>query len=168
MVSRRINSHFRDAKEIGRIRDYPSAEDVPAGRPGTTIVQIYFVGYFEGKASRADVRLFHRNQVLASPMIDSSQALPGQLEISGSDTLANLLFKTDDPRLARYRRTAPARQEDLTLTEAIEVARNYIRACNDPIAKTVDEKCGGIGGHTHIATVTSGEGFKWVDPPTSL
>jgi hypothetical protein len=162
IVSRRINSHLRDAKETGRIRKYPSAEDdAPAGSAGTTIVQIHFVGYFEGRPSWTKVTLFHRNQVLASPMIDSPRVRPG-LEIVGSGVVANLLFETEDPRFASYRR---AKQQDMTLAEAVEDARNYVHACSDPIGKSVDKKCEKIGGHIHIATIKPDEGFRWVEPP---
>jgi hypothetical protein len=128
-------------------------------------VQIYFIGYFEGKSSRTDVRLFHRNQVLASPTILSPGVQPGQLEIAGSDVVVNSLYKTDDSRFASYRRAAPESSQDLPLAEAIEVARNYIRACSDPNSAALDEKCKGIGGHIHIATIKPGEGFRWIDPP---
>jgi hypothetical protein len=87
------------------MRDYPSAEDEAPGTPGTTIVQIYFVGYFEGKPSWSDVRLFHRNQVLAFPMIKSPRVVPGQLESSGSDVVRTFHIKQtihDSPRTGEF------------------------------------------------------------------
>lgn len=127
-------------------------------------MQIHFVGYFEGKPSRADVRFFHRNQVLAFPTIDVRQPSPREIKIAGSDIVANLLFETEDLRFAPYRK---AREQNFTLAEATEVARNYIRACSHPIGRALDEKCEGIGGQIHIATVNPGEGFRWIDPPVS-
>jgi hypothetical protein len=53
----------------------------------------------------------------------------------------------------------------LSLSEGIEIAETYIRACDSNEGRQVDPAlCAGIGGHIHIAAITPA-GFKWIKEP---
>ncbi|HUY12394.1 MAG TPA: hypothetical protein VMX16_02035 [Terriglobia bacterium] len=162
---RLVNKSYADAKQDGRISEYatcPNVEPSGEGERGNTVANMFFVGYYDGDPAWSNVRFWHDNQRLRSPTGYLKRLRRGQLEISGSAKIANLLFETDDPRFAEFRRPKPPKQEDLTLSEAVEVAKGYIRACSSDAGRQADENCASIGGHLHIATVTPDCGFRWV------
>jgi hypothetical protein len=164
LLSKAIVDSLREARSNGRIGGYPTSPGInSADDPGSLIALLFLVGYYEGLASWTDIRFWHDNQELKVPTIYSERLRRGRLKISGAAQIAHLLYKTDDPRLAAYRRRAPDKEEDLSLSEAIKVAEMYIRACCDPAARQMDQDCASIGGHIHIATITPAEGFKWVE-----
>ena len=53
----------------------------------------------------------------------------------------------------------------LSLSEAIEAGKRYIDTCETQKARDLDEYCKTIGGDKSVATITSAEGFKWIEPP---
>lgn len=163
LLADRVNDSYADAKKDGRISEYSTCPDIgPSREPGSTIAYISFVGYYEGNPAWTEVRFWHDNQKLKSPTVYSERLRRGQLKIWGSDKVAQLLYHTDDPRFAEFRRPRSDRHEDLTLSEAVEIAKNYIRSCSSDAGRQADENCASIGGHLHVATVIPGGGFGWV------
>jgi hypothetical protein len=71
------------------------------------------------------------------------------------------LIDAEDDRFLRYAK--PRRNSVVTLSSAIERARNDVLAHYDREALKVDpDTCRTIGGRVQIATVTYSEGFRWV------
>jgi hypothetical protein len=163
LLSGLVNDSLREARISERLPEYPTCPEVePTNEPGSKIAELFLVGYYEGRASWTDVRFWHKNQELRTPQIYSERLRRGQLKICGSHIVSDLLYKTNDSRLAAFRGRASARQEDLTLPEAVRVAENYIRACDSDVGREVDPNCASIGGHIHMATITLTDGFQWV------
>jgi hypothetical protein len=64
--------------------------------------------------------------------------------------------------LTRYIRAIAKRGHSETLTVAINYAYAFIEASGGQEAAVVDpERAAGIGGHTHVATITKKNGFRW-------
>ena len=157
-----INRRLADAKGRNLFSQYTTCENSPIER-GYTIARIFVDGYCDGIPSRINIRFFHENQILRTPDVLTSDLNQGWMY--GSKDIADLLFATDDQRLAAYR--IPKARTNFstgppTLRDAIEYAKSYIRACSDPVALQIDPKsCSAIGGHIHIASVTTDGGFQW-------
>jgi capsular polysaccharide biosynthesis protein len=67
---------------------------------------------------------------------------------------------------SRFDRFAHKLGKTPLLEDARQFAQGYIEACSSPVGLEVDEPlCKGIGGHIHIATITTPEGFRWVIEP---
>lgn len=149
------------AKNDRVLEKYPGKAELD--QPGFGILHVWLVGYHNGSPSEVDVRLFHRDQRLYKPVPIQQKIWIGyNPKTLGSLRVAQLLYESNDVRFARFRRTVPSRQVDLTLSEAIEVAKAYINACDSDEGRAVDpEVCEGIGGKIQIATITP-SGFQWV------
>jgi hypothetical protein len=149
------------AKNSGLLEKYPG--DLEPGQRDPTVFHVWLLGYANGMPIEVDVRLSHRNQRLYKPVAIKQQLWLGYPpKTLGSGEVHNLLYRSDDERLARFRRAMPSRQEDLTILEAVEVAANYIKACDSDEGREVDPRlCPGIGGRIHIATITPLSGFQW-------
>jgi hypothetical protein len=145
------------------IRLYPAM--IPyTEEPGTHVISyVFFDGYYRDNPGRVDAVFFHRNQQLHTPNLDR-QLLQKGYRIDGSPRVADALLRpTFDQRLLAYRTPAMSKSQDLTLIEATEIAVSYIRTCDSDIGREIDPVlCPGIGGHIHIATITSADGFAWV------
>ena len=131
-------------------------------------------GYFRRKPSRAVVEFYHINlESHWRPNNASRSDLNFHpVLLFGLDKISQVLFEwEDDLRLAKYRTDACKRvaarcrnpNAPLTLSDAIEAAQNYIKACIDPIAEEIEQDTyRKIGGRIHVASITPGDGFQWV------
>jgi hypothetical protein len=149
---------------------YPSTDNRGINQRGFRIATLFLEGYYGSAPYRARVDFCHERQNLLEPEVIPQDSNLGRPQICGSGEVSYLLFDTDDPRFAAYRRPV-LRAQDVTLAEAIEVSKGYINACMDPEALQIDETiCSTIGGHIHIATITPSHGFRWVQgfEPLSL
>jgi hypothetical protein len=146
---------------------YPSVPYDPV-EPGQTIMHVFFFGYYNGSASTVDLRIFHRNEILAEPSITPIQVDMGPPPwIRGSKIIAKLLFESDDKRFTPYRMPFPSDPEKLTVERAAEIASGYIQACCSEAGREADPDVAiSIGGHIHIARITPHR-FKWLIPPTA-
>jgi hypothetical protein len=135
--------------------------------PGQTVMHIFFFGYYRGLASTVDLRIFHRNHILAEPSVAAIDVDIGSPPwIRGSVIIAKLLFESDDQRFSAYRRPFPDNPAELTIGKAAEIAGGYIRACSSNVGREADPDVAiSIGGHIHIAKITPLEGFQWIIPP---
>jgi hypothetical protein len=151
------------ARRAGRIPEFPTNDHLPIERRNN-ICRLLIVGYFRQRPWQFEIRFFHENQTHVRFVVDSSVQLDRiTAAITGSDIVANAMYRDHDPRFARY-----VRPYDVdTLEQASDYVRGYIEACSDPVALELDPMCAGIGGHIHIAEITQLEGFKWRIPPTS-
>jgi len=115
-----------------------------------------------------DLQFRHENQKIVRPrLFPVPEPRMKALDINGSKRVADLLIGSDDPKFARFRTPAThwRNRKTLTLSEGIEIAESYIRACDSDEGREVDPRlCAGIGGHIHIATITPAE-FKWIKEP---
>jgi hypothetical protein len=120
---------------------------------GGLIAMLILCGYYSHAPYQATLRFFHRDQVLAGAEIVGRLRV-GESVISGSERVSELLYRSNDPRFARFRAA--------NLTH-IQAAQNYVAACSSEEGLSVDgEICRKIGGRVHAATVTAAHGFKWV------
>jgi hypothetical protein len=100
--------------------------------PGATICRVFLAGDYEEIPSATCVRFFHNNQELAglAPQLADLARLP-QMGY-GSRVVWNQLHNNSDPFFAAYRTPQVlAPPETLTLQEAVEVAKDHVRACCD-------------------------------------
>ncbi|MFL6352037.1 MAG: hypothetical protein ACJ74Z_09330 [Bryobacteraceae bacterium] len=159
-LCRPIQDALKNARQSGRIHDYPSHERAVSER-GKTITRVLIDGYRGQEPCRVSIRFFHEEQRLHEPEILVPPLNPGSHRIYGSDVIVNLLWKSEDPRFAKYRGPSIL-AKDMTLKNAIKRSADYIGACCDPEAVGADDYCYFMGGHIHIATITPAEGFQWV------
>ncbi len=132
------------------------------GPPIYEIARIFLDGYYRGFAASGEAALYHFDKRMLEPESYSPPdvRVTRELDYAGSHVVFHYLFRTDDPRFAKYRRPAPPPGE-VTLAEAVLRARGYIEACSDEVVRQIDpEAYKTIGGKTHIAKVTR-DGFEW-------
>jgi hypothetical protein len=80
---------------------------------------------------------------------------------SGPPRIAQLYGK--DPRFAEF-----IREFDAPIVEGLRGAAvsaiAYIEACGSSLGREIDpEHCSTVGGHIHMATITKGKGFEWIE-----
>jgi hypothetical protein len=168
-VAEKLQRALKTAKDAGRIIGY-SANPDPAQPDQCLIAHIFFWGYYNGSAARADVKIAHRNQSL-SPIESTGTAVDAFPEVRGSTVSTVLFSESPDPRLSAYWIPAMAKfftpnfsRDTFTIDEAKDIAINYIRACESDAGRAIDPTYApGIGGHIQIATVTpENNGAKWM------
>ena len=161
--------------QINGLPDY-SFPVVVANDP-EIFLQLFLCGYYRGVPSDSIISFRHENHKVTHP--DFHNFIPiSPLGIFGSGIVSDLLFKTKDARFAEFRtdavrkvaeimmKIAPDKWDSLTLEDGVDIATNYIRACDSEEGREVDnQSCSGIGGHIHVAEITEGHGFRWVIPP---
>ena len=164
-IGRRLYDALEKVNSVGRIRLIRRPTDHSA-----IVACLFIVGYYSGKPSGMVTEFPVQQEVLSRPTIRPIELSPGYDPpvMSGSAKIADLIFDTDDPMFARYRVPRIHIPGAVTISEVSEVARNYILACTDPTALSIDEEyCLQIGGHTHMAKITPFSGFEWVEPPVT-
>ena len=119
---------------------------------------MFIVGYFNGQQPSLGII------VLSS---DGSHAVqihapPEHHRFMGSDKITDLINSGGDERMMKYFHPHECSR---SLEEATNLAKTYVEACCDPIAKEIDPCCRFIGGRIHVATVTRANGFQWIIPP---
>ena len=147
------------AKMSGRINEYPENLNHLDPIDRFTIAEILLAGYFRKQPCFAEIKFYHREQVIAAPKKRFENYSPGNAAISGSEKIRFLMINKRDGRFSRYLKPLGP---DSSLKEAGEFAKGYIEACSDPVALEIDPYCKGIGGHIHMATVTPSDGFGWL------
>lgn len=166
-IARPVNRQLADLKRAGTIRRYPVRPSA-IRELGHTILRVYFDGYYGGIEGRASVRFYHEDQRLSSPDVALEAVSPGGPIIFGSVVVSDLLFQSEnrqDIRLAQFRKN----WDTATQAGAVEICQRYIEACGSVEGRALDpDVCASIGGHTHIATITPGDGFRWVIEPVGL
>jgi hypothetical protein len=142
----------------------PGAEE--PGLPGTPIAHLFFFGYHHGVPETIDLRFWHTYHILCEPMILPQSINIGQPAwVQGSKLVEAVLFESDDERFSKYRVPFPDDPAKLTIDTAAKIASGYIEACCSDSGRELDPiTTMGIGGHIHIANVTSDK-FTWIVPP---
>jgi hypothetical protein len=160
-----IQKLLQSKREDGSIPYFGPGEE--RGEPGNTILHIFFFGYIQGVASTVDLRFFHRNSIPSTPSITSVDMKIGRPAwIRGSEVVAEYLFDSKDERFSAYRKCIPDDWKNISISQASEIARDYILACESDIGREVDNViCRQIGGRIHIAKITPSEGFQWITRP---
>jgi hypothetical protein len=166
-IAGRLQSALENSKNAGKISRFPLLVD-PSQPDQCLIATLFFWGYYEGVASRAVVKITHRNQSL-SPLQSEGTMVDPWPEISGSGIFNLLLRETPDPRLAKFwipamaKLKIPFSRETLSVAEARDIAVNYIHACESKEGRAIDpDLAPGIGGRIHIATITPEDGAQWM------
>jgi len=128
---------------------------------------LYLDGYILGQPMRRTITISYLEDRMEARLA-AGELLPGRAIGHGSPMVWAVLFgKTPDNRLHPHRHICQSLRPT-TVSQAVRVCRALIRAHCDPEALSIDrQKCEGVGGHIHIATVTPEEGFKWVIPPVT-
>jgi hypothetical protein len=160
----RNSLHAANRKNETTVRLFPTLNPYQSEPGSHVILYVYFDGYYKGIPGQVDAIFFHRNQTVASPDVSKNLNLQPSYKVHGSLLVANsLLTPTFDPRLSAYRTAAMSKPlSQITLAEAVEIAAQYIRACDSEIGREIDPVLApGIGGHIHIATITPNHGFEW-------
>jgi hypothetical protein len=164
-------------KRSGRLNRYPSPQPPQPGELGRTLVRVFVDGYFSEQPYRTGIRFYHVDQKLGWDHRLHELSSWNKSLFYGSSRVADLLFKTSDPRLEKHRTNAcrlvatrlSHPDTPVPLCDAVEAARNFIAACSDRVAQEIDgEDYQRIGGEPQIATITPKEGFHWVDRPETF
>jgi hypothetical protein len=158
-----VNSSLDTAKKDGHINNYPSV----LGSPNPQLMsRLIIAGYFSERPSIGLVSFAHDSQKLLPPQIQIAIPPPtiGFCVAIGSTQIGQLIGQKDH-WIETYARPVDGQG---SLAESTSLAKGFIEACSDPRAQIVDPECHGIGGHIHVASITSTEGFKWVIPPCLL
>jgi hypothetical protein len=151
-LGERISDSLEHAKEISDGL-HPSTEG--------SETHIFLDGYYEGRGKRLTLTFMHHIHERSEFEPSTNELYPGQPIGYGSEIVRKLIGERD-PRIAAYCLT-PQDPNNVTLSEAIRMAENQIRAHYDPEIIKLDEKiCSAVGGDIHIATVTFANGFQWV------
>ena len=163
-VFRPVCKALRDACDRGEISQFASQPKSPYER-GETILRVYFHGYRDGFPSSVAVRLYHEDGALAEPELVTEPLIPMHMVDLPVRRIGGIVLEgKEQPRLAAYRQPN-IEMTTCTLSLAIERSRALIASHTDPEALAIEPLCRTVGGHTHIATITAAEGFKWVIPP---
>jgi hypothetical protein len=119
---------------------------------------IFIDGYYNHLPKRTHIIFHHFG---AAQTETDKKATIGSLRSNhgyGSQRVLQRLDEEDD-FFADYK---PCKiSEELTLADAIVIARNRVRAHFDPLAIKLDPSCRAMGGHIHIAKVTREDGLRW-------
>jgi hypothetical protein len=160
-----VNRSLGEAKAAGLFKEFLTG--VPATlTPGANGIAMTFLdAFYNGIPQRAAITFRHKDQRLISPDVVSEPVTPGARFVLGCRDVEHLLFDTQDPRFAAYRR----RPKNIppTLEDVGDCLSGYVLACGDPEALKIDPKCAMIGGRVHIAHVTP-QGFQWQIPPLGV
>jgi hypothetical protein len=123
-------------------------------------------GFVAGEPMRAKAAIDH-NPASKVVTVNFQGLLPGDLIAFGSRVIYESLVlnpETIPDVLLPYRKIC--REKPRNMPDAIRVAQAFIQAHCDPAVRLIDPKrYAGIGGHVHVATITSGAGFQWAIPP---
>jgi hypothetical protein len=124
-----------------------------------TIATVNVDGYFRGIPARIELRFSHTNQVPQAQI--GEMYLNNQPLVYAPSLCADGLW--NDARLVKYRTVQNRRFHDSdAISKSIHEAKSVIDAHGSPEARAINPLSVCVGGKTHIATVTPGEGFKWV------
>lgn len=185
MFTRMLESQVRDKILHLKAKDEISEEDYTNQLQGAKESSLHFAGYFDGIPKMVTSHIhFDLPRSSASLSLGPETCAPYLHYLYGSQGIRELISTPTEPVpidgeaaevqdarrhiWQRYRTRNLAsliHRHDITYSEAIEAARDYIEACKDPEAKKIDYKaCLEIAGKIHIAKVTE-SGFEWVDPP---
>ena len=131
---------------------------IDPGLPKDEFAGVYIASYFNGCTPTLGII------VLSSSGGCSTQIYtpPKGHRFLGSDIIVDLINTGEDERLMKY---FHPHEHYHSLAEATNLARAYIEACCDPVAREIDPGCRLIGGHIHVATLTQTDGFRWVARP---
>jgi hypothetical protein len=158
-----VSKKLSGAVASGKVANFPErpSDLIPNG---SHIASVLLDGFYSRNPQRVKIAFWHIEQELQKPKISDEDVFPGHRLAVGSSLVYQALFFSEDPRLAAYRKRI---RETPSLKDLVELCRNYVLACSDPVAIEIDPKCSDIGGHVHVATITREEGFRWAIPPLS-
>jgi hypothetical protein len=143
---------------VGGRQMSPDAGQLDEEKPGRTLLEVLVDGYVRDYPVMATIRVYHVDGQIQPPGIVSFHLFdPGVPLIYGPEGLTRHLYLGSTPVISRYVRPLPISDRGA----AIDLAQAYIDACSDEELMALDEKCIGVGGHVHAATVTK-EGFRWI------
>lgn len=164
-ISKKLTKSIHEfEKTHGMEGSYPQSED-------DTVAQLVAVGYYDKLSVVARVRICHNEQrVVLTPDIKVYPPKGTRWEMAIPRFVGECLVLGNDNRLAH--RMTPVldkfgNEEELSLSEAIDVATQLIQACDDPIARETEPMCSTVGGHLHLAVITLDDGFRWIVAPAS-
>jgi len=160
-LGKKIQESLAKAKRDGKLTPYkPSA--TPTERENI-IVDVYLVGYFRGTPVWNDIVFWHGINGVEFQVCN--MRLINGLLIAGGAVKAPRLAQDGDERLAKYRNHLNQRPENISsIDDAANFVTAYVEVCCDPYSKEIDEDCKCLGGHIHVAEITT-NGFRWRIPP---
>jgi hypothetical protein len=155
--------HYADRLAAGlcEARDGFESNPLNSGDRAST-TYLFLDGFFAGHPKRAKIEIPNGTPRKGKEVFPQ-ELIPGRVEGYGSPHVMRVLFgKNETGKLASYRQKCHT-GHTMTLSEAVEVAFNVVKAHCDPEALLIDpEVCAAIGGHIHISTITPQNGFEWV------
>jgi hypothetical protein len=157
LANERLDSLWHYAEALSKaLVNLPVVSGALAGDELPTV--IYLNGYYGNRPKRAQITLFHDGQV---PEVSTRSLTPGFPDGLGSQLIAHNLLRYD---LVANR--CLSNPDSINLADAVEIAKSWMAAHSAPEAVSVDPACVSIGGTVLISTITSTDGFRWVQGPT--
>jgi hypothetical protein len=122
---------------------------------------IFIDGYYAGEARRSSLTIPHDGSRADFSTGPASIGMPvGAYSIKIRDAISD----ASSP-IARYR----TKLSDIeTIGDAMTSAWKLLGASMDPRAGEIESRCKAVGGWTHMATITSRLGFRWIKEPLYL
>lgn len=158
----KINKGMNLDRRAGKLQSFPQMRKVPQ-TSAWSIADVFVVGFYKQQPCFSILNFFHYHQISEFRVIPCP--LLNRL-LSGSEIIIKAMYDASglplkDSPFFKYAREL----RNPTLDQAEECVKGFIEASSSPLALEMDPAfCKGIGGHIHIAEVTSA-GFKWRVPP---
>lgn len=160
----KINSEINSAKQEGKIHAFPQLGRLEQSN-AWKFARMEVAGYFDGRAILCRVEFFHYSRDRTEFSLFPYQH--GAV-LSGSSIVQRAMYHRNGDPVAgsRFSEYAKRLGSDPSLDDAEEYAVGYVKACCSPLAVELDPKCNAMGGHIHVAEITTA-GLKWRVPPLS-
>lgn len=136
--------------------------------------RVHFAGYFKGVQSMATCTIsFWRDTWCAKVEAPDSSVSPRRCILDGSEEVRKRILN-GDADFSEYQTSGftkmNAQDESITRPEAIDAAREYIKACMTDKARAIDpDHCAAIAGDVRVATLTeAGDFCQWVEVPAKI
>jgi hypothetical protein len=160
----KINRQINEARRDGTLETFPQIRKMER-TAAWHIASLHFCGYFENTPCLSHIDFFYYK---GDAQFDVHAPQLRSTQLFGSEIVMRSMYR-DHPQAiqdSRFDRFAHKLGKTPLLEDARQFAQGYIEACSSPVGLEVDEPlCKGIGGHIHIATITTPEGFRWVIEP---
>ena len=156
----KTNSEINSAKQEGKIHAFPQLGRLEQSN-AWKFARMEVAGYFDGRAILCRVEFFHYSRDRTEFSLFPYQH--GAV-LSVSIVQRAMYHRNGDPVAgSRFSEYAKRLGSDPSLDDAEEYAVGYVKACCSPLAVELDPKCNAMGGHIHVAEITTA-GLKWRVP----
>ncbi len=155
-----VNARFEAARNGGIVTAYPEGDEPIQPGAGRIFAHTLFAGYYKGEPSFVRAHFWQRDQKLIEPEVSHVPLTLGLLQGYGSRVILQKFWDMH-PLVSEY--LLPVEPGAMRVADAVQLVKNYFRACADPEIRRLDEKkCNFTGESINIATITKSRGVSWI------